>query len=116
MIQVQDKVIFLVNNLSGNNLEAKAKELKAILTSDTYPWFANYMVVKRAAQEANFHHLYLQVRTQRLLATMIHPYWIPFKLAPGPLHLGFLYMACLWNRVHLPRHCVSLPANVNQRW
>ena len=75
MIQVQDKVIFLVNNLSGNNLEAKAKELKAILTSETYPWFANYMVVKRAAQEANFHHLYLQVSTPRLLATMIQPYW-----------------------------------------
>ena len=27
-----------------------------------YPWFANYMVVKRAAQEPNFHGIYLQAR------------------------------------------------------
>lgn len=60
--QVQDKVGFVVNNLSASNLEAKAKELAGILEAPAFPWFANYMVVKRAAQEPNFHGIYLQAR------------------------------------------------------
>ncbi len=60
--QVQDKVGFIVNNLSAANLDAKARELRGVVTPDMWPWFANYMVVKRAAQEPNFHSLYLQVR------------------------------------------------------
>ena len=60
-VQVQDKVGFIVNNLSSANLDAKAKELTAAVTPDMWPWFANYMVVKRAAQEPNFHGIYLQV-------------------------------------------------------
>ena len=59
--QVQDKVGFIVNNLSAANLDAKARELRGVVTPDMWPWFANYMVVKRAAQEPNFHSLYLQV-------------------------------------------------------
>ena len=50
----------MVNNLSASNLEAKAKELAGVLEAGSYPWFANYMVVKRAAQEPNFHGIYLQ--------------------------------------------------------
>ncbi|KAK9843414.1 hypothetical protein WJX81_000935 [Elliptochloris bilobata] len=58
---VQDKVGFVVNNLSASNLETKAKELAGVLEAGSYPWFANYMVVKRAAQEPNFHGIYLQL-------------------------------------------------------
>jgi CCR4-NOT transcription complex subunit 1 len=60
-LQVQDKIGFMVNNLSHQNLEQKAEDLKKLLNAENWPWFANYMVVKRAAQEPNFHALYLQV-------------------------------------------------------
>lgn len=62
--QVQDKIGFIVNNLSQQNLEQKAEELRKVLDQESWPWFANYMVVKRAAQEPNFHALYLQVGPQ----------------------------------------------------
>ena len=56
--QVQDRIGFLINNLSNSNLKQKATELKGHLTEEYWPWFCNYMVVKRAAQEQNFHLLY----------------------------------------------------------
>jgi hypothetical protein len=55
-------VAFHVNNLSTSNLGAKAGDIKKALTPESWPWFANYMVVKRAAQEPNFHGLYIEVR------------------------------------------------------
>ncbi|KAK9916879.1 hypothetical protein WJX75_008268 [Coccomyxa subellipsoidea] len=58
---VQDKVAFHVNNLSTSNLGAKAGDIKKALTPESWPWFANYMVVKRAAQEPNFHGLYIEL-------------------------------------------------------
>ena len=59
--QVQDKVSFLVNNLTRDNLDAKADELKKSLKPEMWPWFCNYMVIRRVAQEANHQNLYLQV-------------------------------------------------------
>ena len=58
MLQVQDRVGFLINNLTKSNLKQKASELKDFLTEEYWPWFCNYMVVKRAAQEQNYHLLY----------------------------------------------------------
>jgi CCR4-NOT transcription complex subunit 1 len=59
--QVQDKVSFMINNLMRDNLEAKAEELKKALKPEMWPWFCNYMVIRRVAQEANHQNLYLQV-------------------------------------------------------
>jgi len=56
---VQDKVHFMINNLAKANLEQKSQEVKKLVSDEHIPWFANYMVVKRAAQEPNFHQLYL---------------------------------------------------------
>lgn len=56
---VIDQVHFVVNNLSTSNLETKSKTLQGVLLLVFWPWFSNYMVVKRAAQEPNFHTLYL---------------------------------------------------------
>ncbi|KAH6817786.1 transcription regulator [Perilla frutescens var. frutescens] len=58
--EAQDKISFIINNLSAANVEAKAKEFSEILNSQFYPWFAQYMVMKRASIETNFHDLYLK--------------------------------------------------------
>lgn len=56
-----DKVHFLVNNLSAENVEEKSAEVKAKVTADLYEWFAGYLVVKRASIEPNYHTLYLEL-------------------------------------------------------
>lgn len=48
--QVIDRVHFIINNITVMNTEQKVKELKAQVGPDYWPWFANYLVVKRAAQ------------------------------------------------------------------
>jgi len=53
-----DKVHFVVNNLSTQNMTEKAAEVKARISKDQYGWFAVYLVVKRASIEPNFHALY----------------------------------------------------------
>ncbi|KAH9627459.1 hypothetical protein KSS87_006150 [Heliosperma pusillum] len=58
--EVQDKISFIINNISSANVEAKAKEFSEILKEQYYPWFAQYMVMKRASIEPNFHELYLK--------------------------------------------------------
>ncbi|KAL9303652.1 hypothetical protein ACSQ67_020915 [Phaseolus vulgaris] len=58
--EVQDKILFIINNVSAANIEAKSKEFTEILKEQYYPWFAQYMVMKRASIEPNFHDLYLK--------------------------------------------------------
>ncbi|KAJ1296292.1 hypothetical protein BS78_01G288700 [Paspalum vaginatum] len=58
--EVQDKIFFMINNISTSNMEAKAKEFNEVLPEQYYPWFAQYMVMKRASIEPNFHDLYLK--------------------------------------------------------
>ena len=58
---VQDRVHFLINNVSVQNLEQKSEEVRSCITEEFIPWFTNYLVVKRVAQEANFHALYLHL-------------------------------------------------------
>ncbi|ESQ36840.1 hypothetical protein EUTSA_v10006521mg [Eutrema salsugineum] len=57
---VQDKISFIINNISTANIESKGKEFAEILPQEYYPWFAQYMVMKRASIEPNFHDLYLK--------------------------------------------------------
>ncbi|CAJ0847288.1 16872_t:CDS:10 [Entrophospora sp. SA101] len=57
---IQDKIFFIINNVAQNNFETKVAEMKVILKESHYKWFANYMVVKRASIELNYHQLYNQ--------------------------------------------------------
>uniref|UniRef100_A0A804P4P0 CCR4-NOT transcription complex subunit 1 CAF1-binding domain-containing protein n=1 Tax=Zea mays TaxID=4577 RepID=A0A804P4P0_MAIZE len=50
----------MINNISISNMEAKAKEFNEVIQEQYYPWFAQYMVMKRASIEPNFHDLYLK--------------------------------------------------------
>ncbi|KAM1140419.1 hypothetical protein ACFX19_041194 [Malus domestica] len=58
--EIQDKISFIINNISVANVEAKSKEFAEIMKEQYYPWFAQYMVMKRASIEPNFHDLYLK--------------------------------------------------------
>ncbi|KAF9948497.1 hypothetical protein BGZ72_009597 [Mortierella alpina] len=58
--QTQDKVLFIVNNVSQTNIDTKLAEMKDLLRESAYRWFSNYIVVKRASIEPNYHVLYLQ--------------------------------------------------------
>ncbi|XP_057532309.1 uncharacterized protein LOC130810318 isoform X1 [Amaranthus tricolor] len=58
--EIQDKISFIINNIAVTNVEAKAKEFSDILKDEYFPWFAQYMVMKRASIEPNFHELYLK--------------------------------------------------------
>lgn len=57
---IQDKVFFIVNNLSLLNLKQKADEFKELFGNDDtyYGWTAQYFSTKRAALEQNFQPLY----------------------------------------------------------
>lgn len=55
----QDKILFIINNVAHNNLETKSTDLKDVLQQSAYQWFSNYLVVKRASIEPNYHSLYL---------------------------------------------------------
>ncbi|XP_077245049.1 uncharacterized protein LOC143885003 isoform X2 [Tasmannia lanceolata] len=58
--EIQDKILFMINNISATNIDAKAKEFTEVLKEQYFPWFAQYMVMKRASIEPNFHDLYLK--------------------------------------------------------
>lgn len=55
---IQDKTAFIFNNLSQLNLQTKCDELKEVITKEYWPWLSQYMVLKRASIELNFHLLY----------------------------------------------------------
>ncbi|XP_072169675.1 CCR4-NOT transcription complex subunit 1-like [Diadema setosum] len=56
--QVQDKIAFIFNNLSQVNLIQKCEEMKELMTDEHVEWIAQYLVMKRASIETNFHALY----------------------------------------------------------
>ncbi|XP_072946619.1 CCR4-NOT transcription complex subunit 1-like [Epargyreus clarus] len=55
---IQDKTFFIFNNLSQLNLQTKCEELREFITEEYYPWLSQYLVMKRASIEFNFHALY----------------------------------------------------------
>src|SRR5690606_7676522 len=56
---VQDKVHFIFNNVSEQNLETKSAEFKQLVQAEYHEYLAYYIVVHRASMEPNFHPLYL---------------------------------------------------------
>ncbi|KAH6563032.1 hypothetical protein BASA62_008802 [Batrachochytrium salamandrivorans] len=58
---IQDQMLFVVNNVSTANLESKAAEMSELLKPIHYPWFSEYLVVKRVSIEPNFHSLYISL-------------------------------------------------------
>eukprot|EP01035_Chromulina_nebulosa_P020075 gene20075-26069_t len=56
---IRDKIHMIFNNIDKNNVDSKCNELKTLILSDYYNWFANYLVVKRISTHANLHPIYL---------------------------------------------------------
>lgn len=57
----QDKISFIINNLSKMNLSKKSEEFKELISKEKELyriWVAHYFVMKRVSIEANFHQLY----------------------------------------------------------
>lgn len=73
--QTKDKVHFIFNNVSQQNMEIKANELRDLLKEEYFEYLAQYLVVKRISIEQNFHPLYLafleKLNLQRLLQLIL---------------------------------------------
>lgn len=55
---MQDRTAFIFNNLSQLNLQTKCDELREIISEEFWAWISQYLVMKRASIELNFHVLY----------------------------------------------------------
>ncbi|KAI9293741.1 Not1-domain-containing protein [Neoconidiobolus thromboides FSU 785] len=58
--ELQEKLVFLINNLSSTNIADKVKEFKSIINNSAYSFFSDYIVVRRISTEINNHPVYLQ--------------------------------------------------------
>ncbi|CAK7909664.1 general negative regulator of transcription subunit 1 [[Candida] anglica] len=58
---VSDKLLFLLNNTTEDNLEAKIPDIRGLLKDSYYLWFSNYLVSDRAKAEPNNHELYSEL-------------------------------------------------------
>jgi len=57
----EEKIHFLINNVSTKNLEKKAQALSNILKAGHHRYFAQYLVTKRVSVESNHHESYLSL-------------------------------------------------------
>jgi CCR4-NOT transcription complex subunit 1 len=58
---VQDKVLFVLNNVSEQNINAKFTDLVEALEVKHHHWFASYLVEQRAKLQPNYQQLYLDL-------------------------------------------------------
>ena len=58
---VQDKILFVLNNVSEQNIDEKLRDLIDALEDQHHQWFANYLVEERAKLQPNFQQLYLDL-------------------------------------------------------
>lgn len=82
--KVQERVSFLINNLSAGNMRSKTVELKQLLQKSTWGWFSHYLVVRRVSIEPNNHELYSalldELEIQHLTDTVIEETYLNINL------------------------------------
>ena len=61
MESVQEKFLFVLNNISEQNLSGKTSELMQWLERKHHQWFAAYLVEQRAKSQPNYQKLYLDM-------------------------------------------------------
>ncbi|KAK9712477.1 CCR4-NOT core subunit cdc39 [Basidiobolus ranarum] len=81
---VQDKILFIINNVAHSNMETKVQEMKEVLKESSFRWFGHYLVVKRASIEPNNHQLYLQfldsLKSDTLYRYLLHETYANIKV------------------------------------
>lgn len=82
--KVQERISFLVNNLSTANMKSKAVEMKQLLQKSTWGWFSHYLVVRRVSIEPNNHELYSnlldELEMQALTDTVVDETFLNIRL------------------------------------
>ncbi|KAJ5188500.1 CCR4-Not complex N.t1.c1 subunit domain of unknown function DUF3819 [Penicillium cf. griseofulvum] len=58
---IQDKILFVLNNVSEQNIDEKLEDLQEVLRDQHHQWFAAYLVEERAKLQPNFQQLYLDL-------------------------------------------------------
>ncbi|KIW46905.1 uncharacterized protein PV06_02526 [Exophiala oligosperma] len=58
--KVQEKILFVINNLSKDNMSSKLADLRDSFNPEHYQWFASYLVEQRARLEPNNQEMYFQ--------------------------------------------------------
>ncbi|KAJ5865993.1 hypothetical protein N7534_000546 [Penicillium rubens] len=58
---IQDKILFVLNNVSEQNIDEKLEDLREVLRDQHHQWFAAYLVEERAKLQPNFQQLYLDL-------------------------------------------------------
>jgi CCR4-NOT transcription complex subunit 1 len=57
--EIVEKIKFIFNTMSKNNIADKSNELKLILSNESYvKWFSNFFIVNRVSAENNNHIIY----------------------------------------------------------
>jgi CCR4-NOT transcription complex subunit 1 len=57
--EIIEKIKFIFNSMSKNNIAEKANELKMVLLNENYvKWFSNFFIVNRVSAENNNHSIY----------------------------------------------------------
>jgi CCR4-NOT transcription complex subunit 1 len=59
--EIQDRVIFAVNNLSDRNIDEKFRDIQQAVTDEYHQWFALHLVEDRAKSQPNYHDLFLKL-------------------------------------------------------
>ncbi|KAL2208145.1 Not1-domain-containing protein [Sarocladium strictum] len=59
----QDKIQFVLNNITEGTLQSMCAELRSMMESRHQQWFASHLVEQRAKMQPNYHHVYLQLVT-----------------------------------------------------
>ncbi|WEW55069.1 CCR4-NOT core subunit cdc39 [Emydomyces testavorans] len=59
--EVHDKILFILNNVSEQNIKTKLRDLQDVLHDEHHQWFASYIVEQRAKVQPNFQQLYLDL-------------------------------------------------------
>ncbi|KAH6982099.1 CCR4-Not complex component, Not1-domain-containing protein [Ilyonectria sp. MPI-CAGE-AT-0026] len=57
----QDKVQFVLNNITEGTLRSMCKELRETMERKHQQWFACHLVEERAKMQPNYHHVYLEL-------------------------------------------------------
>ncbi len=58
---IQEKILFVLNNISSENLDTKFHELEDAIDESHQQWFAEHLVEERAKMQPNYHKLYLDL-------------------------------------------------------